>query len=82
MRNTNIAVATTKQNDGFKEFVISASIWAVFYQEGPLMSVQELETRIVTQWLPTSGYEYANALEIELYFNSDPDNAKFEIWLK
>ena len=54
----------------------------MFYQEGPLMSVQELETRIVTQWLPTSGYKYANALEIELYFNSDPDNAKFEIWLK
>lgn len=46
------------------------------------MSVQELETRIVPQWLPTSGYEYANAPEIELYFNSDPDNAKFEIWLK
>ena len=45
------------------------------------MKVQELETRIVTEWLPTSGYEYANAPEIELYFNSDPDNARFEIWL-
>ena len=76
-----IAVATTKQNDAFEEFVIPASTWAVFYQEGPLMSVQELETRIVTQWLPTSGYEYANAPEIELYFNSDPNNARFEIWL-
>ena len=76
-----IAVATTKQNDAFEEFVIPASTWAVFYQEGPLMKVQELETRIVTEWLPTSGYEYANAPEIELYFNSDPDNARFEIWL-
>jgi len=76
-----IAVATTKQNDAFEEFVIPASTWAVFYQEGPLMSVQELETRIVTEWLPTSGYEYANAPEIELYFNSDPNNARFEIWL-
>ena len=76
-----IAVATTKQNDAFEEFVIPASAWAVFYQEGPLMKVQELETRIVTEWLPTSGYEYANAPEIELYFNSDPDNARFEIWL-
>ena len=74
-------MATTKQNDAFEEFVIPASTWAVFYQEGPLMKVQELETRIVTQWLPTSGYEYANAPEIELYFNSDPDNARFEIWL-
>ena len=76
-----IAVATTKQNDAFEEFVIPASTWAVFYQEGPLMKVQELETRIVMEWLPTSGYEYANAPEIELYFNSDPDNARFEIWL-
>ena len=42
-----IAVATTKQNDDFEEFVISASTWAVFYQEGPLMSVQELEAQIV-----------------------------------
>lgn len=76
-----IAVATTKQNDAFEGFMIPASTWAMFYQEGPLIKVQELETRIVTEWLPTSGYEYANAPEIELYFNSDPDNARYEIWL-
>lgn len=76
-----IAVATTKESDTFEEFIIPASTWAVFYQEGPLIKVQELEARIVTEWLPTSGYEYANAPEIELYFNSDPDNAGYEIWL-
>lgn len=43
--------------------------------------MQELENRIVTEWLPTSGYEYANAPEIELYLNSDPDNIKYEIWI-
>ena len=43
--------------------------------------MQELETRIVTEWLPTSGYEYANAPEIELYLNPDQNNAKYEIWL-
>lgn len=76
-----IAAATTKQNGAFEEFIIPASTWAVFYQEGPLIKVQELETRIVMEWLPTSGYEYANRPEIELYFNSDPVNARYEIWL-
>ena len=65
----------------YEEFVVSPSTWAVFYEEGPVIKMQELETRIVTEWLPTSGYEYANAPEIELYLNPDPDHAKYEIWL-
>lgn len=76
-----IAVATTRENNDFEEFTIPSSTWAVFYQEGPLIKVQELEARILTEWLPTSGYEYANAPEIEMYFNSEPDNARYEIWL-
>lgn len=76
-----IAAATTKQNNAFEEFIIPSATWAVFYQEGPIVKIQELEARIVTEWLPTSGYEYANAPEIELYFNPDPDNAKYEIWI-
>lgn len=76
-----IAVATTKEDDSFEEFMIPSSTWAVFYQEGPLLKVQELEARIVTEWLPTSGYEYANAPEIEMYYNPDPDKARYEIWL-
>lgn len=76
-----IAVATTKEDDSFEEFMIPSSTWAVFYQEGPLLNVQELEARIVTEWLPTSGYEYANAPEIEMYYNPDPNKARYEIWL-
>jgi len=76
-----IAVATTKENPAFEELLIPASTWAVFYQEGRLIQVQELEARIVTEWLPTSGYEYANLPEIELYFNAGPENARYEVWL-
>ena len=76
-----VAVSTTKEKDDFEELVVPPSTWAVFYQEGPVIKMQELETRIVTEWLPTSGYEYANAPEIELYLNPDPDHAKYEIWL-
>ena len=76
-----IAVSTTKEKGDFEELVVPPSTWAVFYEEGPVIKMQELETRIVTEWLPTSGYEYANAPEIELYLNPDPDHAKYEIWL-
>ena len=31
--------------------------------------------------VPTSGYEYANGPDIELYISPDPQNAKFEVWI-
>lgn len=37
--------------------------------------------KIVTEWLPTSGYEYANAPDIEVYINADPENSKYEVWI-
>ena len=76
-----IAVSTTKSSEEFEEIVIPSSTWAVFYGEGPVIKIQELETKIVTQWLLTSGYEYADAPEIELYLNPDPEHTKYEIWL-
>jgi len=35
----------------------------------------------VTEWLPGSGYEYADAPDIEVYQTPDPRAARFEIWL-
>lgn len=43
--------------------------------------MQELENQIVTEWLPTSGYEYADAPDVEVYYNPDPVNAKYEVWI-
>ena len=77
-----IAVATTASSDGvFEEYLIPAATWAVFSGEGTGQSIQELEKRIVTEWLPTSGYEYGNAPDIEVYLNPDPENAKYEVWI-
>lgn len=76
-----IAVSSTKEAPEFEEYVIPASTWAVFPGEGTNQSIQELEQRIVTEWLPTSGYEYANAPDIEVYLNPDPQNAKYEVWI-
>lgn len=76
-----IAVASTQESCGFDEYTIPASAWAVFPGSGTNQSIQELEQRIVTEWLPTSGYEYANAPDIEVYLNPDPQNAQYEVWI-
>ena len=77
-----IAVATTAPlEDGLEEYTVPAATWAVFPGEGTNRSVQELERRIVTEWLPSSGYEYANAPDIEVYLNADPQNARYEVWI-
>lgn len=76
-----IAVASTQAADGFEEYTVPAATWAIFYGEGTNQSIQELEKRVVTEWLPTSGYEYGSAPDIEVYLNPDPQNAKFEVWI-
>lgn len=76
-----IAVSSSKESDEFEEYIVPASTWAIFSGAGTNLSIQDLEQRIVTQWLPTSGYEYANAPDIEVYINPDPQNAQFEVWI-
>ena len=76
-----IAVASSKEEEELDEYVVPAATWAIFPGEGTNASVQELERRIVTEWLPTSGYEYADAPDIEVYLNADPQNAKYEVWI-
>lgn len=77
-----IAVASTHPIDStLEEYIVSPSTWVVFSGEGTGQSIQELEKRIVTQWLPTSGYEYANAPDIEVYLSADPQNTKYEVWI-
>lgn len=76
-----IAAASTKEAGEFEEYTVPASTWAVFSGTGTSQSIQELEQRVVTEWLPTSGYEYANAPDIEVYLNPDPQNAQYEVWI-
>lgn len=76
-----IAVATTQPRGELEEYVVPAATWAIFPGRGPGQSIQELEKRIVTEWLPTSGYEYGNAADIEVYLNADPQNSEYEVWI-
>lgn len=46
-------------------------------------AIQTLQQRIITEWLPTSGYEYASAPDIEVYFEGDQSAADYrsQVWL-
>lgn len=80
-----IAVATDREMpDKMVEYTVPECTWAVFECIGAMpTAIQELQKRIVTEWLPTSGYEYANAPDIEVYFEGDQqaDDYKCEVWL-
>ena len=76
-----IAVSSTKETTEFEEYIVPAATWAIFAGAGTNQTMQELEQRIVTEWLPTSGYEYANAPDVEVYLNADPQNAQYEVWI-
>lgn len=78
-----IAVNSTRPvPEGYEEFIIPPLTWAVFPGSGVCpQAIQELERSIVTDWLPTSGYEFNAGPDIELYLSPDPQNAVFEVWV-
>ena len=77
-----IAVSSSADIDSYlDEYVVPACTWAVFSGIGTGISIQELEQRIITEWLPTSGFEFDNAPDIEVYLNQDPNNMQYEVWL-
>lgn len=77
-----IAAASDKAlGEGMEEYLVPAATWAIFEGAGTNLDIQTLEKRIFTEWLPTSGYEYGQAPDIEVYLNPDPQNAKFEVWM-
>ncbi|MDO5573399.1 MAG: AraC family transcriptional regulator [bacterium] len=77
-----ISVASSQEaGEQFEEYVVPSFTWAIFSGSGTNTAIQELERRIVTEWLPTSGYEYDNGPDVEVYINPDPMNAVFEVWI-
>lgn len=63
-------------------FTLPPTTWAVFDGQGAMPeTIQALEKRIFTEWLPSSGYQYGNGVDIEVYHNADPANAIFEVWI-
>jgi AraC family transcriptional regulator len=80
-----IAAATDREAPmDFEEYTIPACTWAVFECVGAMPdAIQNLQKRVVGEWLPNSGYEYANAPDIEVYFEGDQqaEDYRCEVWL-
>ena len=76
-----IAVSSAMNDANFEKREIPAATWAIFSGRGSNRSLQDLERRVITEWLPTSGYEYARIPDIEVYIKADPEDAIYEYWL-
>lgn len=80
-----IAVPTDKAvPDGMVEFEIPAATWVVFECNGHFKeSVQTIFKRFLTEWLPVSGYKYAQLPDIEVYpvSNNGSKGGHAEIWI-
>lgn len=76
------AASTQAAGDTLEEYTVPSFTWALFSGAGQCpQAIQELEQRIMTEWLPTSGYEYDNGPDVEVYFSPDPQNAQYEVWI-
>lgn len=80
-----IAVATDEASlDGMEEYTVPKMTYAVFECIGAIPeAIQNTQKRIISEWLPTSGYEYAEAPDIEVYPEGDilSKDYRSEIWM-
>lgn len=70
--------------DGMFELFIPAAIWVVFESNGYFKeSIQVIFKRFLTEWLPASGYDYAELPDIEVYpINSHGEKeGHAEVWI-
>ena len=80
-----IAAATDKPvpKDMF-EYEISAATWVIFESDGYFKeTIQSIFRRFLTEWLPFSGYTYAELPDIEVYPISEgrPRAGHSEVWI-
>jgi AraC family transcriptional regulator len=80
-----IATITKKSCPGnLCQLEIQPHTWAIFEITGPMpTAMAEIWGRIFSEWFPTSGYEHAEAPEVEWYSKGDLSAAdyKSEIWI-
>lgn len=71
--------STAPLPDGMGELWVPTCTWAVFpfINNDSAEAIQQFQQRVVMEWLPASGYQFAKAPDVELY-NED---GSMEIWL-
>lgn len=80
-----VGVATSQPcPEGMQVRTVPAATYAVFDCTGPMPdAMQQLQHRILAEWLPSSGYEWAAKSDVELYFGPDmtAEDYKSQVWL-
>lgn len=80
-----IAVSTESSvPNGMHECIIPAATWVIFENVGYFKeSIQNIYKRFLIEWLPFSGYSYAELPDIEVYpINAElPQSGHFEVWI-
>lgn len=80
-----IAVSSSKPApDGLFAYEVPASTWAIFECKGAMpTAIQTMQQRIMTEWFPNSGYQYADAPDIEQYTEGDQSSEDYicYIWV-
>jgi len=83
----DLSIGAESTGDEFHDvgsFEIPAATWAIFPGKGKVYEgFDALLTRIVSEWLPSSGYEQAKQYTIEIYppGDSQSEDYAFEIWI-
>ncbi len=75
---------SSSPEDGLTLRKIPASTWAVFTSRGPLPgSIQRVTEKIFQEWFPATGYEHADAPELEVYPEGDTKSEDYEceVWI-
>ena len=80
-----------KEKERFENIIIPTGMYLVCETEReryPVMQMEELRNQAVSEWLPSSGYELADAPEINVvhwFYNPDNDEVNdsryVELWL-
>ena len=70
--------------EGMFSYDVPACTWAIFKYRGAMPhSIQEMQKRIMMEWFPNSGYQYADAPDIEQYTDGDQSSEDYlcYIWV-
>ena len=70
--------------DGMVARTIPASLFAVFTHRGPIKTIGDTMHEIYRVWLPQSGYEHSQVVDVELYdrrFCPDGADSEMEYWI-
>ena len=71
--------------EDLESYMVGAYTWATFKDSGAnLKDMQKdggIAYRAIKEWLPTSGYEYANGPDIQVWLKDDETGVEYDFWL-